>query len=140
MMSPEIALHDPVFRAYLLIVPAFARPWWRGSQFPPMGLKEGAGLDLEHLSLLACNGVDRVARCFCGTRSGDCRSDIAFDFWLQGIRALFWIVSRLVDDRRRLRRHRCGRLLRVGYRIRAAKGQAQVRTDFLWPCRYSLSH
>src|SRR6266478_270413 len=88
---------------------AFARPWWRGSQFPPVGLKEGAGLDLEDVSLMACNGVDRTAGCFRGTRPGDYWGDIAFDFWLQGIRALFWIVSRLVDDGRRLRRHRCRR-------------------------------
>src|SRR2546429_4377192 len=40
---------------------------------------------------------------------GHCWGDIAFDFWVQGIRALFWIVSRLVDDWRRLRRHRCSR-------------------------------
>src|SRR5437016_2080535 len=87
----------------------FARPWWRGSRFPPTGIKEGAGLDLEDISLVACDGVDRSAGCFCRARPGHYWSHIAFDCWVQGIRALFWIVSRPVDDDRRLRGHRCGR-------------------------------
>src|SRR6266481_1127644 len=86
----------------------FARAWWRDSQFPSLGIKEGVGLDLEDLSIVDGDGVHRAAGCFCGTRPGHCWGDIAFDFWVQGIRALFWIVSRLVDDGRRLRRHRCG--------------------------------
>src|SRR6266513_1424613 len=87
----------------------FARAWWRDSRFPPLGIKERTGLDLENLSFVACDGVDRSAGCFRRTRPSHCWGDIAFDFWVQGIRALFWIISRLVDDGRRLRRNRCGR-------------------------------
>src|SRR5882724_7543526 len=86
---------------------SFARAWWRDSRFPPVGIKERTGLDLEDLSLVAHDGVDRVAGCFRRARPGHYRSHIAFDFWVQGIRTLFWIVSRLVDDGSRLRRHRC---------------------------------
>src|SRR6266496_3773371 len=87
----------------------FAQCWWRGFGFPPMGIKEGIGLDLEDVSLVACDGVDRAAGCFCGARPGHYWSHNAFDFWVQGIRTLFWIVSRLVDDGRRLHWHRRGR-------------------------------
>src|SRR6266481_4114042 len=85
---------------------SFARAWWRDSRFPSLGIKEGAGLGLENLSLVACDGADRTAGCFRRTRPGHCWGDIAFDFWVQGIRAHFWIVSRLVHDRRPLRTHR----------------------------------
>src|SRR6266699_6595669 len=87
----------------------FARAWWRDSRFPPLGIKERTGLDLENLSFVAGDGVDRSAGCFRRTRPSHCWGDIALDFWVQGIRALFWIISRLVDDGRRLRRNRCGR-------------------------------
>src|SRR6266487_2335286 len=87
----------------------FARARWHDSRFPPLGIREGAGPDLENLSFVACDGVDWATGCFRGTGPGHCRSDIGFDFWVQGIRALFWIVPRLVDDGRRLRRHHRGR-------------------------------
>src|SRR4029077_2731735 len=80
----------------------FARAWWRDSRFPRLGIREGAGLDLEDLSLLAPHGVDRIAGCLRRTRPSHCWVDITFDFGVQGIRALFWIGSRLVDDGRRL--------------------------------------
>src|SRR4029077_12867249 len=86
-----------------------ARDWWRDSQFPPLGIREGAWRDLENLSFVAGDGVDRAAGCLRRTRPGHYWGDIAFDFWVQGIRALFWTVSRLVDDGSRLRRVRCGR-------------------------------
>src|SRR5947208_7325636 len=86
-----------------------ARAWWRDSRFPQLGIREGSGFDLENLSFVAGDGVDRATGGFRGTRPCHCWSDITFDFWVQGIRALFWIVSRLVDDGRRLRRYRCGR-------------------------------
>ena len=106
----------------------FARAWWRDSRFPPLGVKEGAGLDLENLSVVAGDGVDRAAGCFRGTRPGHCWDDIAFGFWVQGIRALFWIVSRLVDDWRRLRRHRCGRHCILG----AASARRRARCRLVW--------
>ena len=106
----------------------FARAWWRDSQFPSLGIKEGAGLDLEDLSIVAGDGVDRAAGCFCGTRPGHCWGDIAFDFWVQGIRALFWIVSRLVDDGRRLRGHRCGRRCILG----TASARRRARSRLVW--------
>ena len=87
------------------------------------GLKKETGLDLEDLSIVAGDGVDRAAGCFCRTRPSHRWGHIAFDFWVQGIRARIWIVSRLVDDRRRLRRHRCGRSCIAGFRIRAAKSR-----------------
>src|SRR6266481_9172728 len=106
----------------------FARPWWRGSRFPPMGIKEGIGLDLENLSFVASDGADRVADCFCGARPGHYWSHIAFDLWVQGIRALFWIVSRLVDDGRRLHRHRRGRHCILG----TASARRRARSRVVW--------
>ena len=73
MMSPQTALHDPVFRAYLLIVPVSLAAWWRDSRFPPLGIKETTRLDLEHLSIVAGPGADRAAGCFCRTRPVDRR-------------------------------------------------------------------
>src|SRR6266540_3381598 len=106
----------------------FARARWRDSWFPPLGIREETGPDLENLSFVACDGVDWAAGCFRGTRPGHCRSDIAFDFWVQGIRALFWIVSRLVDDGRRLRRHHRGRHCILG----AASARRRARCRLVW--------
>src|SRR5437867_7759062 len=106
----------------------FARVWWRDSRFPRLGIREGAGLDLENLSVVAGDGVDRAAGCFRGTRSSHYWSDVAFDFWVQGIRALFWIVSRLVDDGRRLRGHRCGRRCILA----TASARRRARCRLVW--------
>src|SRR5260370_21856639 len=106
----------------------FARPWWRGSRFPPMAIKEGIGLDLEDVSLVACDGVDRVAGCFCGARPGHYWSHIAFDFWVQGIRTLFWIVWRLVDDGRCLHGHRRGRHCILG----TASARRRAGSRLVW--------
>src|SRR4029077_10093044 len=116
----------------------FARAWWRDSRFPRLGIREGAGLDLEDLSLVACDGVDRAAGCFRRTRASHCWGDIAFDFWVQGIRALFWIVSRLVDDGRRLRRHRCGRRCILGTAF--ARRRATSRLVWIFYGRASLRY
>src|SRR6266496_289722 len=106
----------------------FARAWWRDSRFPPLGIEERAGLDLENLSFVACDGANRPAGCFRGTRPGHCWSDIAFDFWVQGIRALFRAVSRLVDDGRRLRRDRCGRRCMLD----APSARRRARRRLVW--------
>src|SRR5437867_3147373 len=106
----------------------FACAWWRDSQFPSLGIEEGAGLGLENLWFVAGDGVDRAAGCFCGTSPGHCWGDIAFDFWVQRIRALFWIVPRLVDDGRRLRGHRRGwRCI-----LAAVSARRRARSRLVW--------
>src|SRR6266508_5160579 len=106
----------------------FARAWWRDSRFPPLGIKEGARLDLENLSFVAGDGGDRSIGGFRRTRPGHSWGDIALDFWVQGIRAFFWIVSRLVDDGRRLRRHHRGRHCILG----AASARRRARCRLVW--------
>src|SRR5438876_629741 len=108
----------------------FARAWWRDSRFSSLGIKDGAGLDLEDLSFVAGDGVDRSIGGFRRTRPGHCWGDIAFDSWVQGIRPLFRIVSRLVDDWRRLRRHRCSRDCILG--TGSARRRARCRLVWLF--------
>src|SRR5713101_3100437 len=106
----------------------FARAWWRDSRFPLLGIREGARLDLENLSFVASDGVDRSIGGFRRTRPGHCWGDIAFDFWVQGIRPLFRIVSRLVDDWHRLRRHRCSRDCILG----TGSARRRARCKLVW--------
>ncbi len=130
-MTPQAALHDPTFRAYVFIVVAVIV---MGGIALALGAVAHAQIDRTHLanlSRLARDGAARTCRDFRGTRAVYPRRHAARDVWVQGIRARFRFVSRLVDDGRGLCRHRHGRhrfahaaSARAGARARAGMGSS----------------
>ena len=103
-----------------------------------MGLKEGAGLDLEHLSLLACNGVNSGCSLFLRDAFRRSSERHCFRFLAsRNSRALLDCIA-TVDDRRRLRRHHCGRYRVLG----TASARRRVRRTIFYgrACRIDLAH